>query len=200
MKQRMATYAAAITALACAASLRAHHSSSMFDLSMPIWVKGTVVSYAPVNPHVMIALDVSSENGQLQRWTVEGPWLRRLEQMNLAEDFLKAGDVIEVCGFPFKEEFRARSSTPDSDGARLPAVHAHLLMLPNERLQPWGPYGKLDNCVRPNDRTQPWLDLVNSDPMGREDWCRGRTFGTLAPSVPRALLDEIDRLITEPCE
>ena len=39
MKQRMATYAAAITALACAGSLRAHHSSSMFDLSMPIWVK-----------------------------------------------------------------------------------------------------------------------------------------------------------------
>lgn len=195
MKQKIATCAAAITALACAGSLRAHHSSSMFDFSTPIWVKGTVVSYAPVNPHVMIALDVSSENGQLQRWTVEGPWLRLLEQMNLAEDFLKAGDVIELCGFPFKEEFRARDS-----GARLPAVHAHLLMLSNERLQPWGSYGKLDNCVRPNDRAQPWLDLVNSDAMGREYWCRGRNLGPLAPGVPTALLDEIDRLMANPCD
>jgi hypothetical protein len=55
MKQRIATWAATITALACASPLRAHHSISMFEVSAPIWVKGTVVRYEPKDPHVMIA-------------------------------------------------------------------------------------------------------------------------------------------------
>jgi hypothetical protein len=38
MKRRIATWAATITALACASPLRAHHSISMFEISAPIWV------------------------------------------------------------------------------------------------------------------------------------------------------------------
>ena len=81
MKHRIATYAAAFAALACAGSLRAHHSSSMFDLSTPIWVKGTVVSYAPVNPHVMIALDVSKERAAatVDRGRPDSPTTRQHE-------------------------------------------------------------------------------------------------------------------------
>ena len=46
----------------------------------------------------MIALEEKREDGQVQQWTVEGPILARLYRMAVAPDFLKAGDVIEVCG------------------------------------------------------------------------------------------------------
>ena len=71
----------------------------MIEISTPIWVKGTVVLYEPKNPHTMIELDAKNEDGQVERWTVEGPFLGRLARYDLETDFLKAGDVIEVCGF-----------------------------------------------------------------------------------------------------
>ena len=70
MKQRIATWAATITALACASPLRAHHSISMFEISAPVWVKGTVVRYEPKDPHVMIALEEKRETGRCN----SGPW------------------------------------------------------------------------------------------------------------------------------
>ena len=97
--KRIATYVAAMAALAGAGRLHAHHSSSTIDVTTPVWVKGTVVQYEPINPHAMIELDVRGAGGNTQRWTVQGPAPGRLERYHLAKDFLKAGDVIEACGF-----------------------------------------------------------------------------------------------------
>ena len=131
MKQRIATWAATITALACASPLRAHHSISMFEISAPIWVKGTVVRY-------------------------------------------EAGDVIEVCGFALKEEYSRPSA--DTDDARPRFVHGHVLVMPDGHMQSWGPYGKLDNCIRPDDQAQSWLDFLSADPLARGLWCGIQTY------------------------
>src|SRR4249920_1196264 len=90
--KRIATCVAATAALACAGSLRAHHSISVIDITTPVWVKGTVVEYEPISPHAMIELDVRGADGETRRWTVQGPNLGRLERYHLARDFLKAGD------------------------------------------------------------------------------------------------------------
>jgi len=50
MKTKTASWAAAIAALVWASSLHAHHSFSLFEVSMPIWLKGTVVSYGADQP------------------------------------------------------------------------------------------------------------------------------------------------------
>ena len=120
MKQSMPAWAAAIAVLACTGPLRAHHSISAIDISTPIWVKGTVVLYEVVNPHVMIALEERREDGQVQRWTVEGPNLGRLARYGLGKDFLQAGDVIEVCGFAPKPNVEKSWPPPRF-------VHGHLL-------------------------------------------------------------------------
>src|ERR1044071_9384180 len=135
MLRRIASWTAAIAALACTAPLLAHHSISMIETTTPIWVKGTVVSYEAINPHVLIVLDKKKEDGQLERWTVEGPILARLARMNLPDGFLKAGDAIEICGFPFKQEVLAKGPTPRV----LPALfmHGHLIVMPDGRLRPW---------------------------------------------------------------
>ena len=75
--KKLGRWAAAMAWLVCACPLRAHHSISMIDVSTPVWVKGTVALYEPVNPHVMIALDERTDDGQVRRWTVEGPSLTR---------------------------------------------------------------------------------------------------------------------------
>src|SRR5687768_8152301 len=101
---RTATWVTAFAGLVCAASARAHHSIGMFDIGKPAWVKGTVVELRPVNPHVMIELEQKGDDGQVHRLTVEGPGLNTFTRAGYGPDFLQVGDVIEACGFGFKEE------------------------------------------------------------------------------------------------
>jgi hypothetical protein len=163
----------------------------MIDVSTPVWVTGTVVRYEPIDPHVMIALEQRTEDGQVQ-WTVEGPILGRLHRYGLGKDFLKAGDVIEVCGFFPKSEI-VKSYPPPR------YIHGHLLVMADGRMQPWGPYGKLDNCVRPGDDSRSWLDFL-ANPMARELWCNAFTFSMpLRPSSSKALVDEINSGMADPC-
>lgn len=192
---------AAVATLAWAGSIRAHHSISMFDLSSPRWVRGTVTRYEAKNPHVLISLEERSD-GTIRQWIVEGPILARLARMSLAEDFLKVGDVIEVCGFPFRPDVLARPSSSQGQPSSLPGLHAHVLVMPDGHMQPWGAYGKLDNCIRPNDSAQSWVEFVNDNAMAREYWCNSRTpFASRAGSIaPSAFVDEITRQLATPCD
>jgi hypothetical protein len=199
----MATWAAATVALACEGSLWAHHSVSMIDVSKSHWVKGTVVRYEPVSPHAMIELEERTQDGQVQVWTIEGPFPGRLNRilnlngMSAGADFLKPGDIVEVCGFFPK---RGTGTSPNYDAAPRRYVHGQLLVMPGGRLQSWGPYGKIDNCLRPNDQPEPWLDFLNADPLALEFWCNARTFVGVASTAPVGLVEEIDRRLTnKPC-
>lgn len=125
-----------IAALAWMSTVKAHHSSSMFDLTVHIWLTGTVVSYEPINPHALIELEESTADGQVRRWTVEGPRLGRLAGLGVEEDFLKVGDVIDVCGFFGKD-----------DAVRDSRVHGKVLVTPDGQKWQWGPYGRLESCV-----------------------------------------------------
>jgi hypothetical protein len=198
MTRKIAKLTLAIVALAFIGSLQAHHSISMFDLQRSVWLKGTVVKYEPVNPHAMLTLEQKGEDGQVQRWIVEGPNLARLQRMGVGKDFLKTGDAIEVCGFPFKERFALTSSANMGDASR-PALHAHMLVMPDGHMRLFGPYGKLDNCIRPHDTSQSWVDFLNADPLARQAWCV-RNFATTPSTAPKALVDEINRLIANPCD
>ena len=140
MNNKTAVCAVAITALACAGSLQAHHSNALFDMSTHIWLKGTVVRYEPVNPHAIIELEERSEDGQVRRWTVEGPRLARLDRLGIDGDFVKIGDVIEVCGFFGK-----------ADVSRNSRVHGHVVVRQDGQMWQWGPYGRLERCVHPDD-------------------------------------------------
>jgi hypothetical protein len=178
----------ATAALACAGALRAHHANIMFDLSAPVWVKGTVVRYQPMNPHTIFELAVQ-EGGRAPRWTVEGPFLARLKRMHVDERFLQAGDVVEVCGFPLKDR---------AHGA-LSFVHGHVLLLPNGQLRAWGPYGKIDNCVRAEDRPRQWVDLLKSDALAREAWCDKARASIPTRAASRELVAKINNALPELC-
>jgi hypothetical protein len=154
-------------------------------------VKGTVVRYEPRDPHVLIHLEEKTQDGQARQWTMEGPILARLARMKLPKDFLKAGDVIEVCGFAFKKQYLGNPL--------LPALHAHVLVMPDGTMRPWGPYGKLDNCIRPDDSLQTWVDFVNTNPMAREYWCNRRGVVKASSVATPSFVDEIDGRMAQPC-
>jgi len=194
MKRRV-VMAATLAALTCGGSLRAHHSISAIDTSTPVWVKGTVVRYEIVNPHTMVEVEETTGDGQVKRWTVEGPALRRFERMDLDKSFLSEGDVVEVCGFTPK-----RLLDPGiPNGPRPPFIHGHLLVKANGQRSPWGSYGKMENCVRPGDETQSWVQFLNSNRFARDLWCN--PYRTTVPTIAAssALVDEINRLMASPC-
>lgn len=56
-------WTAGIVALIVAGTVAAHHSISMFEISTPVWVKGTVVSVEAINPHAIIVLEGSTSDG-----------------------------------------------------------------------------------------------------------------------------------------
>jgi len=192
---RIVMWPAAIAVLAWAGSLRAHHSLSMIDTSVPVWVRGTVVSYEPISPHAMVGLEERTEDGQVRRWTIEGPFPGRLDRilslnrMGAGEDLLEVGDVIEVCGFYPKGE----------SAASLRVIHGHVLVMPDGRMQSWGPYGKTDNCVRPNDANESWIEFLDSDPLARDLWCGSRAQVLVESVASDAFVAAVTDQMANPC-
>ncbi len=169
----------------------------MFELSTPIWVKGTVARYELTPPHLLITLEERNEDGHIQRWFVEGPPPQGLDRRGISPDLLKVGDPIETCAFALKEEFSTRGLLAHIDGL---FVHGHVLVMPDGGLRIWGSYGKIDNCVRPSDRLETWLDFLNNDSTARSFWCNKFTASMpLSPSSSKSLVDEINKQMADPC-
>jgi hypothetical protein len=147
MNRKTLRWAAALSALVFIGVVRAHHSSGMFDIAKPVWVKGTVLRYEPINPHALIALEERTPGRPAKRWVVEGQSLNGLKRYGIGEGFLKAGDVIEVCGFAFREDLPGPTSSATANGPARPSLHGHVLVMPDGKMRLFGPYGKLVNCV-----------------------------------------------------
>ena len=158
MKKVMAAWAAAIIALSWPGALGAHHSIVRFDTTTPMWVKGTVIRFDRVAPHAFIY--VEQKNGaQTQRWAIDGPAPNHFARMGIGEGFLKAGDVVEVCGFPLKAEFEAQAAAAVSANPSLGrAFSGHLLVMPNGRRRFWSDYGVLQKCLLPGETVQQLRD------------------------------------------
>jgi len=140
MSKLIQTVAPGVAALMCAVPLLAHHSDRMIDSSKTVWLKGVVLSYEPINPHALIELEVTNENGRPESWTVEGPRLARLAGLGLEGDIVHVGDVIEICGFYPIAEALILKSNPHF-------IHGKILVTPDGQKWAWGPYGRLRNCV-----------------------------------------------------
>lgn len=194
----------ALTLLAVAGVTSAHHSQGMF-VDTPVWVTGVVVRYQPVDPHVMIELREPQTSGAGRKWIIEGPRRGRLEWIlqnngNIrADQILKIGDRISVCGFPLRKDYdpnRMYADWPPDQGR---FVHGQVFVMPDGRLQSWGPYGTLDNCIRRTDTAKTWIDFLNRDPLAHRQWCDAMTYTRATHSTPRALIDEVNRGLAAHC-
>ena len=155
MTKVLALRVVAIVAILWQGTVSAHHSLAQFDTTTPMWLKGTVIRFDRISPHARIQLE-QTKDGQTQRWSVDGPAPNSFGRMGIYDDFLKVGDVVEVCGFPLKADVEAqRTSTPStSHPAYGRAFSGHLLVMPNGRRRFWSDYGVLEKCLLPGETVQ----------------------------------------------
>ena len=102
MKRRLLTLAVVAGLISGAASLSAHHAWPV-SYSKLVTVKGTVTALAWENPHPMISIDVRADNGTIEKWTIGGPALNRMEGSGWTRTTVKVGDVITGVGYQFAD-------------------------------------------------------------------------------------------------
>ena len=141
-KKIIARWAAALV-LASAGSLAAHHALTQFDTTTAVTLKGTVVRFERVNPHSFLYIDEKDKDGEVHRWTIEGPNLNQLTRMGIKEDALQVGDVIEACGYLMKEGAR------NPQNLSRPFLTGELLVMPDGKKQSWLDYGH-HKCFGPD--------------------------------------------------
>jgi hypothetical protein len=182
----------------------AHHSQSMF-VETAVWVTGTIVKYRATDPHVMIELAELQSGSKGNKWIIEGPRMGRLEWIlqnngNIkADQILKVGDRISVCGFPLKKDWdpdRMYADWPPEQGR---FVHGQVFVMPDGRMQSWGPYGTIDNCVRKTDTPKTWITFLDRDPLAHQQWCAAIAYTKPEHHTPRSFVDEVNRALSARC-
>ena len=155
MKRMTTAWLAVLVTLVSAGPLLAHHALTNFDTTKAVRVKGTVVEFREINPHSFIFLNETTTDGVTRRWAVEGPSLLQLKRRGSANNALKPGDVIEVCGYAPKEPIVWQIASADT-GATSPAgrlINGETLVMPDGKEQSWGDYG-VHLCFAPGFKDQ----------------------------------------------
>lgn len=102
MSRKLQVIALIVGLFVAASPVFAHHSWPV-SYSKLVTVKGTVREFTWANPHPMIALEVRAEDGTVEKWSVGGPAINRMEANGWTKTTLKIGDVITATGYQFAD-------------------------------------------------------------------------------------------------
>jgi hypothetical protein len=94
--------AVTLALLSGAVPLSAHHAWPV-SYAQLVTVKGTVTQFNWGNPHPMISLDVRTEDGKIEKWSVGGPATNRMESNGWSKTTVKPGDVITGVGYQLSD-------------------------------------------------------------------------------------------------
>jgi hypothetical protein len=100
---RKAALGFAIALLMLLVPVLAHHGVPGFDMSRLATIKGTVVDYQLVNPHMEMRVKVTDDSGTSVEWNVEGVSLLMMTRAGYKRDTFKPGDMVTVTGHPNKD-------------------------------------------------------------------------------------------------
>lgn len=97
-----------LTAGAVSQSLAHHSFSAEFDINQPVQLRGEVIRMEFTNPHSYIYLKVTTDEGEVQEWAIEGGAPNALIRRGWTRDSLPAGTEVSVLGYRSRDgEFRA---------------------------------------------------------------------------------------------
>ena len=113
---------ALLTLAAISVPANAHHSfGAEFDRDAPVHLEGVVVEFEWVNPHSWLVIDITKDDGSVERWRVEGGAPSALLRRGWNRNSLPAGTQVIVDGFQAKDG-KPRANARDiefPDGRRL---------------------------------------------------------------------------------
>jgi uncharacterized protein DUF6152 len=82
--------------------LAAHHGSAAFDTGKRVILKGTVKEWVYSNPHCLLSLEVTGEDGKVVPWIAEGQAPNVIFPVGYRKDSFKAGDQVTITVEPVK--------------------------------------------------------------------------------------------------
>jgi hypothetical protein len=98
----LAMFIGAAALLMVSGSVLAHHGRSNYDVTQSITLKGIVTEFEWVNPHALIHLDATDENGKVEKWTAETNSPNTLSRQGWSRNTVKPGDQITLVGHRVK--------------------------------------------------------------------------------------------------
>jgi hypothetical protein len=104
MKKMVLAFSAGLLLFATGAS--AHHGGAAYDGDETMTVVGTVTKFEFINPHVLIYIAVTDDDGKIVEWSGELTSPNRLARMERgstvpwSKDILQPGDEITLSGNP----------------------------------------------------------------------------------------------------
>jgi hypothetical protein len=102
--------AASLALMAVPAS--AHHSAAMFDGTKLVVLRGTVLSFAYLNPHSWISIEGAPDGkgkGPAERWDIEATAPGSLARIGITPATLKPGDKVTAGIRPMRDGRHAGS-------------------------------------------------------------------------------------------
>jgi len=88
--------------VSAAVPLSAHHAWPV-SYAQLVTVKGTVTEFSWGNPHPMITLQVRTDDGKMETWSIGGPATNRMEANGWTKTTVKPGDIITGIGYQFSD-------------------------------------------------------------------------------------------------
>lgn len=82
--------------------LSAHHGAAAYDVGKKVILKGTVKEWIYSNPHCLLTLEVTGEDGRVVRWIVEGQAPNVVFPAGYRKDTFTFGDQVTVTVEPVK--------------------------------------------------------------------------------------------------
>jgi len=93
-----------LAAVVLAGPSQAHHSFAVhYDRNLTISQEGIVAEFRFTNPHGILLLDVTNENGEVERWTAETSAPVYMRRFGWTPDMVKAGDHIIIDGYASRD-------------------------------------------------------------------------------------------------
>lgn len=92
--------AALICALLPLGSLAHHAFVAVYDPGETRTIEGAFAGLELVNPHARVYIDVTTENGSVEQWTVEAAGKLSLGRRGWTDDMFRQGEAIAAVGHP----------------------------------------------------------------------------------------------------
>lgn len=101
--KNLITFILMLVALTVAASQpRAHHSAAAYDESKTMQIAGEITRLQWRNPHVIVRIEVTDEDGNTAQWPLETAGISRLVRDGWTKDLLAPGTIVKAELHPTK--------------------------------------------------------------------------------------------------